>query len=132
LLTAPAATRTRPSRSFARSCITTVSALAGITPPVKMRTVSRGPSDPVNGLPANDSPTRVSSVSPLPLKSANRTAQPSIAELSWPGTAIGDVRSSASTRSSAWRTWTRSVAVTGVRTCRISARARSTGIESGS
>ena len=30
--------RTRPASSLARSCITTVSAPAGITPPVKMRT----------------------------------------------------------------------------------------------
>ena len=50
---------TRPSRSSARSCITTVSAPAGMTPPVKMRTAWPGPIAPACGCPANDSPTRV-------------------------------------------------------------------------
>ena len=63
LVTAPAATRTPPSISVARSCMTTVSAPAGITPPVKMRTASPGPMAPPYGLPANDSPTRFNSVS---------------------------------------------------------------------
>ena len=102
-----------------------------MTPPVKMRTVSPGPIAPACGLPANDSPTRFNSVSPSARRSAKRTAQPSIAELSWPGTAIGETMSCASTRPSAARMCTRSVAVTGVRNWRISARARSTGIEFG-
>ena len=112
--------------------MTTVSAPAGITPPVKMRTAVSGSSAPAKGAPANDSPMRRSVVSPAGSRSAKRTAQPSIAELSCPGTAIGDTTSSASTRSSASRMCTRSVEATGTRKSRMSARARSTGIESGS
>ncbi len=112
--------------------MTTESLPAGMTPPVNIRTVSPGPMAPAWGRPANDSPTRFSSVSPSARRSAKRTAQPSIAELSWPGTAIGDTTSCASTRSSAARMCTRSVAVTGDRNWRISARARSTAIEFGS
>ena len=61
--TAPAAIRTRSPSALARSCITTVSAPAGITPPVKMRTHCPGPTVAADGLPANDSPTRARVVS---------------------------------------------------------------------
>ena len=53
----------RPRLRSSRSCMTTVSAPCGMTPPVKMRTHSRGPIEPDHGLPANDSPTRFSTVS---------------------------------------------------------------------
>ena len=131
-VTAPGATATPPSTSRARSCITTLSAPAGITAPVKMRTACPAPTVPAKGLPANDSPMRARRVSLPGARSAKRTAQPSIAELSWPGTSTGETTSSASTRPSACRTCTRSIAVTGTRKRRISSRARSTGIEFGS
>jgi hypothetical protein len=81
-----------------------------------MRTVSPASiARPSYGLPANDSPIRLSFVSPPASRSANRTAQPSIAELSCPGTSIGETMSSARIRSSACRMWTRSTVVIGVR-----------------
>ena len=62
--------------------MTTVSAPAGITPPVKMRTHWPAPTVTPLGLPANDSPTRSSTVSLSGARSPKRTAYPSIAELS--------------------------------------------------
>ncbi len=131
-VTAPGAIVAPAGVSRARSCITTVSAPRGMTPPVKMRTVSPARSPPSNGLPANESPMRRRLVSAPGIRSAKRTAQPSIAELSCPGTSNGETTSAASTRSSASRMCTRSTAVTGDRNSRISARARSTGSEFGS
>jgi hypothetical protein len=51
-----------------------VSAPAGITAPVKIRTHWPGPTAAVDGLPANDSPTRFNSVSPSGRRSSKRTA----------------------------------------------------------
>ena len=103
-----------------------------MTPPVKIRTHSPGSIVAPLGLPANDSPTRTRVVSRSGDRSAKRTAYPSIAELSSLGTGNGDTMSTARTRPSDCLTWTRSVAVTGSRNVRISARARSTGMEFGS
>ena len=86
-VTAPAATTTRPFSSRARSCMTTVSAPCGITPPVKMRTHWPAPTTASLGLPANDSPIRARIVSRSGARSRKRSAYPSMAELSWPGTA---------------------------------------------
>ncbi len=114
-VTAPGATTTPSPRSSARSCMTTVSAPCGITPPVKMRTAWPRPTVAAHGRPANDSPMRSSVVGAPGARSAKRTAQPSIAELSWPGTSIGETTSAASVRPSACRMWTRSTVVTGSR-----------------
>ena len=113
LLTAPAATRTPPSVAVARSCITTVSAPAGITPPVKMRTHSPARASPSNGLPRTTR-RRLQRRLAVALRSAKRTAQPSIAELSWPGTSIGETCPPPARGRAPARTCTRSVAVTGV------------------
>jgi hypothetical protein len=55
-VTAPAAIRTRPPSSLARSCITTVSAPSGMTPPVKMRAHCPAPMVTPLGLPAKGRP----------------------------------------------------------------------------
>jgi hypothetical protein len=87
----------------------------GITPPVKMRTASPAPMLPSNGRPANDSPMRFSGVGASASSRRSAPAQPSIAELSWPGTSIGETTSAASTRPSAWRMCIFSTVVIGAR-----------------
>ena len=81
-----------------RSCIATVSQSAGITAPVKMRTHS--PCRPgrvgLAGIAGADAlhDRLYHRLAPM---SACRYAQPSIAELSWPGTSIGEMMSLATT-----------------------------------
>ena len=98
--------QTAPSRT---------SAPAGTSPPVKMRTACPLPTVAAHGRPANDSPMRASVVGAPGARSVKRTAQPSMAELSWAGTSIGETTSAASVRPSACRMWTRSTVVTGSR-----------------
>jgi hypothetical protein len=83
------------------------------------------------GLPANDSPIRARLVRDRGrVAEAHREAVHRRVVVR--GNGHGDVTSVASTRPSAARRWTRSVPVTGARSVRITARARSTGIEFGS
>ena len=80
--------RTPPSTSVARSCMTTVSAPRRHDAAGEDAHALARPDRACSGLPANDSPTRFNVVSSPDFKSAKRTAHPSIAELSWPGTAM--------------------------------------------
>ncbi len=118
--------------ALARSCITTVSAPSGTTPPVMMRTHCPGPTLPANGLPAKEAPISCSVTSAPGERSAPRIAQPSIAELRCAGTSTGESTSSASTRPSAERSGTRSTPATGSRNWWMKVRAFATGIEFGS
>ncbi len=97
-----------PSVSSTR---TTASAPSGTIAPVEIAIASPAARARVAGCPARDSSTtsRRAGRSPAPAVSAARTAYPSIAELSNPGTESALVTSSARTRPSAARTPTLSV-----------------------
>jgi hypothetical protein len=128
----PAAKVTAFPAAFARSCMTTVSAPSGTTPPVMMRTHCPGPTFPLKGLPAKATPISCSVASRSAARSAPRIAQPSIAELRCEGTFTGERMSSASTRPRLLRTGTRITPLTGARNWWMKARAFATGIEFGS
>ena len=84
-----------------------------MTAPVVMRSACPDGTSPVNGAPARPVPAILKRVSPPEASSLPRRAKPSIAELSWAGTSMGDTTSVASTRPSACRIGTCSISTTG-------------------
>ena len=88
------------SSAFTISCLTTVSAPSGTSPPVIIRTHSPDWSFFGQGWPAKEDPTSFN-VKPSGLMSSEPKAQPSIAELLKSGRSMGEWRSSANTNPSA-------------------------------
>ena len=125
-----AETSTRPSRVLVSSTRTTASAPAGTTAPVEIAIACPSSRAERAGRPARDSPATRSATgapAPAPLVSAARTANPSIEELSKPGTASELAMSAARTRPSAERSGTGS-AVGGPTRSNTSRRAFETSI----
>ena len=103
---------------------------AGTIAPVEIATASPGPTAAPEGDPARDSPIRRRTTgldTAAPAVSAARTAYPSIAELSKPGTSACATTAAASRRPSAERSGTGSASGDGERS-RTAARAVSMSI----
>ena len=94
---------TYPSSSRQSSCIRTVSASGGMAAPVNIRMVSPSPGGRSAVWPAATRPMILSRVSSPAARSENRTAYPSMAALSWGGTAISERMSADSMRPRASR-----------------------------